>query len=275
VVHALGGGAKCVEAPTAGWGSAQTVGLFALSLGLFGAFAAIERRAKSPLVPRRIASSRSLLSANLGLAFTAASIYGMAFIVSLYGQDVLGYSALKFDLAAVVLPVGAAIGAGLGQALVTRRGPRAVSAVGTVGLAVGFVVAARLPVHASYVRDLLPGLVLFGVPFGLAATAYSIATLMGVRSGDAGLASGLNNTFEQVGGALGTAVMATIATSRTTHLLHAGAGHTLALDRGFQLAFAAAIGFPILGLIVSLLLLRGSRPAVAIEPLQPAPASAD
>jgi hypothetical protein len=158
---------------------------------------------------------------------------------------------------------------------VTRRGPGAVSAVGIVGLAVGFVLLSRLPVHASYARDLLPGLVLFGVPLGLAATSYSIATLMGVRSSDAGLASGLNNTFEQVGGALGTAVMATIATSRTTDLLHAGTGHLFALDRGFQLAFATAVAFPILGLIVSLFLLRGFRPAVAIEPLQLAPASAD
>jgi EmrB/QacA subfamily drug resistance transporter len=263
-----------VDAPTAGWGSARTIGLFVLSLALFGAFAAIEQRAEAPLVPRRIARSRSLLSANLGLAFTAASIYGMAFIVSLYGQNVLGYSALKFGLAGVVLPVGAAVGAGLGQALVTRRGPRAVSTAGIAGLAVGFVLLARLPVHASYALDLLPGLVLFGVPLGLAATAYSIATLMGVSSSDAGLASGLNNTFEQVGGALGTAVMATIATTRTTELLHTGTGHLVALDRGFQLAFATAITFPILGLIVSLFLLGRFRPALAIEPLQPAPAVA-
>ncbi len=217
---------------------------------------------------------RTLLAANVGLAFTAASIYGMAFIISLYGQQVLGYSALKFGLAGVILPVGAAVGAGLGQALVTRRGPRVVSAAGIAGLAVGFVVLARLPVHASYASDLLPGLVLFGVPLGLAATAYSIATLIGVSSRDAGLASGLNNTFEQVGGALGTAVMATIATSRTSDLLHGGAGHPFALDRGFQLAFAAAIAFPILGLLVSLFLLRRSRPAVATEPLQPATATA-
>ena len=263
-----------VDAPTAGWGSTQTVGLLALSLVLFVAFAAIERRAKEPLVPRRIASSRALLAANVGLAFTAASIYGMAFIISLYGQQVLRYSALKFGLAGVVLPVGAALGAGLGQALVTRRGPRVVSSIGIAGLAVGFVLLARLPVHASYARDLLPGLVLFGVPLGLAATAYSIATLMGVSSRDAGLASGLNNTFEQVGGALGTAVMATIAASRTSDLLHGGASQLFALDRGFQLAFATAIAFPILGLLVSVFLLRRFRPAVAIEPLQPATATA-
>ena len=111
----------------------------------------------------------------------------------------------------MILPIGVALGAGIGQALVTRRGARAVSAVGIAGLAVGFVLLARLPVHGSYVADLLPGFVLFGVPLGLAFTAYSVATLTGVASRDAGLASGLNNTFEQVGGAIGTALMATIA----------------------------------------------------------------
>ena len=156
----------------------------------------------------------------------------------------------------------------------TRRGARAVSAVGIAGLAVGFVLLARLPVHGSYAADLLPGFVLFGVPLGLAFTAYSVATLTGIASRDAGLASGLNNTFEQVGGAIGTALMATIATARTGDLLHAGAGHLFALDRGIQLAFATAIAFPVLGLIVSLFLLRQSRPAVAIEPLRATAATA-
>jgi EmrB/QacA subfamily drug resistance transporter len=256
-----------VEAPNAGWISAQTVALFALSLALFGTFAAIERRATAPLVPRRIAGSRTLLAANLGLGLTAASIYGMAFIISLYGQEVLGYSALTFGVAAVVLPFGVALGAAIGQALVTRRGPRAVSATGIAGLAVGFVLLARLPVHGSYVTDLLPAFLLFGVPLGLAFTAYSVATLTGVAGRDAGLASGLNNTFEQVGGAVGTALMATIATARTEHLLHAGAGHMFALDRGIQLSFATAIAFPVLGLIVSLLLPRQTRSADAIDPL--------
>ena len=256
-----------VEAPTAGWASVHTVALFGLSLALFGAFVAIERRAAAPLVPRRIARSRTLLAANLGLGLTAASIYGMAFIISLYGQEVLGYSALKFGIAAVVLPVGVALGAGIGQALVTRRGAQAVSAAGIAGLAVGFVLLARLPVHGTYVANLLPGFLLFGVPLGLAFTAYSVATLTGVAGRDAGLASGLNNTFEQVGGAIGTAIMATVATTRTADLLGAGAGHLIALDRGIQLSFATAIAFPVLGLIVSLLLLRRTRLAVAIEPL--------
>ena len=115
---------------------------------------------------------------------------------------------------------------------------------------------------------------LFGVPLGLAFTAYSVATLTGVASRDAGLASGLNNTFEQVGGAIGTALMATIATTRTGDLLHAGAGHLFALDRGIQLAFATAIAFPVLGLIVSLFLLTQRRRAAVTDPLQTATAVA-
>jgi hypothetical protein len=157
---------------------------------------------------------------------------------------------------------------------VTRRGTRAVSAVGIAGLAVGFVLLARLPVHGSYTADLLPGFVLFGVPLGLAFTAYSVATLAGVASRDAGLASGLNNTFEQVGGTIGTALMATIATARTGSLLHAGAGHLFALDRGIQLTFTTAIAFPVLGLIVSLFLLGRRHRATAIDPLKTATAAA-
>jgi len=100
-----------------------------------------------------------------------------------------------------------------------------------------------------------------------------VATLAGVASRDAGLASGLNNTFEQVGGAIGTALMATIATTRTDDLLHAGAGHLVAIDRGIQLSFATAIAFPVLGLIVSLFLLRKPRPARAVEPLVATPSA--
>jgi hypothetical protein len=129
-------------------------------------------------------------------------------------------------------------------------------------------------VHGGYAANLLPPLLLFGPALGLAATSYSIATLIGVANEDAGLASGLNNTFEQVGGALGTAVMATIAAARTSDLLHHGASRLVALNDGYQLAFAAAIVFPVLGLMVSLFLLRRSRAGEAIESLEPAPAAA-
>ncbi len=256
-----------VDAPSAGWGSGRTIALLAAALVLFVVFVAIEQRAKEPLVPRRFARARTLLAANVGLAFAGASIYGMVFIVSLYGQQVLGYSALKMGFAGFVLPLGASVGAMTGQALVTRRGPRPVAMTGMIGLAIGFVLLQRMPVHGHYLADLLPPLLVFGVALGFAFTSSSIATLEGVAGKDAGLASGLNNTFENIGGALGTAIMGTVATTRTGDLLHSGTGHLLALNDGFQLAFAVALAFPILGLLASVLVRRARAP-VPLTPLE-------
>jgi predicted MFS family arabinose efflux permease len=248
-----------VEAPSTGWGSAQTIALLAGSLALFAVFVAIEHRSAAPLIPRRLARARTLMAANVGLAFTGASIYGMVFIVSLYGQQVLGYSALTMGLAGFILPLGAAVGSVSGQAVVTRRGPRAVAIAGLIGLAAAFLLLRRMPVHGSYLADLLPPLLVFGPALGFAFTSFGIATLEGVARGDAGLASGLNNTFENVGGALGTAVMGTVAASRTSDLLHGGSAQLSALNGGFQLAFAIAIAFPALGLLASMLIRRARQ----------------
>jgi EmrB/QacA subfamily drug resistance transporter len=246
-----------VEAPTAGWASTQTVLLFAVAVALLASFIVIERRSVAPLIPRRIARSRPLLAANLGLGGAMASIYGMVFIVALYGEQVLGWSALKLGFAGCVLPISAAIGAGLGQALVTKRGPRPV-AIGAMGaLAGGFLLLSGLPVHSDYLGHMLPALVVFGAGLGAAATSFSIATLAGVDHSDAGLASGLNNTFEAIFGALGTAIMASVAFTHTNGLLDAGSATLPALNEGFQLAFAIAIAFPALGLLASIAL----RPA--------------
>jgi EmrB/QacA subfamily drug resistance transporter len=255
-----------VDAPTAGWGSTKTVGLLVASLVLFAGFVVIERRANEPLVPRRIARARTLLAANVGLAFVGASIYGMVFIVSLYGQQVLGYSALKMGFAGFVLPLGASIGAVTGQALVTRRGPRPIAMIGLTGLAIGFVLLQRMPVHGHYLWDLLPPMLLFGAALGFAFSSFGIATLEGVAGKDAGLASGLNNTFENVGGALGTAIMGTLATTRTSDLLHTGAGPLFALNDGLQLAFAVAISFPLLGLLAATLIRRAQAPVTLTAP---------
>jgi predicted MFS family arabinose efflux permease len=135
------------------------------------------------------------------------------------------------------------------------------------GLAIGFVLLQRMPVHGHYLWDLLPPLLLFGAALGFAFTSFSIATLEGVAGEDAGLASGLNNTFENVGGALGTAIMGTVAATRTGDLLHTGAGQLFALNGGFQLAFAVAITFPLLGLMASFFIRRARAP-VTITPLE-------
>jgi EmrB/QacA subfamily drug resistance transporter len=257
-----------VEAPDAGWGSARTITLFVAVAVLLVSFVVIETRAKEPLMPLRIFRSRTLVAANVGLAFAAASIYAMSFILALYGQQVLGYSALEFGFAGLVLPLTAGVGAAVGQGLVTRVGSARVSAVSMGFLIVGFVLLTGVSVHGTYLADMLPALVVFGPPLGAAFSAYSIATLQGVRERDAGLASGLNNTFEQIGGAFGTAVLATVATAHSTDLLRGGVPPQPALTEGFQVAFTVGIAFPVLGLLASAFLAdRRRRRARVLEPL--------
>src|SRR3954453_1036387 len=261
-----------VDAPNAGWGSPRTIALFALAGVLLISFVAIEQRAREPLLPLRIFRSRSLVAANVGLGFAAASIYSMSFVLALYGQEVLGYSALEFGFAGLVLPLTAAVGAAVGQGVVTRAGSARVSAISMAALIVGFVLLAGVSVHGSYVADMLPALIVFGPALGAAFTAYSIATLAGVRERDAGIASGLNNTFEQIGGAFGTAVLATVASAHTRDLLQAHVPVRAALNEGFQLAFTAGIVFPVLGVVASAFLAdrwhRSRRvAAVSLEPL--------
>ena len=226
-------------------------------------------------MPLRIFRSRTLVAANVGLGFAAASVYSMSFILALYGQQVLGYSALQFGFAGLVLPLTVAVGAMVGQGLVTRTGSARISAVSMAGLLGVFVLLTGVSVHGSYVSDILPGLLLFGPPLGAAFTAYSIATLQGVRQRDAGVASGLNNTFEQVGGAFGTAVLATIASAHTHDLLGAGVALRPALNAGFKVAFSVGIVFPLLGFVASAFLARGRRRQSAPIALEPLPAASD
>jgi len=262
-----------VDAPRAGWGSTRTVSLFTLAGALLLSFILIEARAKEPLMPLRIFRSRTLVAANVGLAFAAASIYAMSFVLALYAQEVLGYSALEFGLAGLVLPLTAGVGAAVGQGLVTRVGSARVSAVSMTFLIVGFVLLAGVSVHGSYAADMLPALLVFGPPLGAAFTAYSIATLQRVRERDAGLASGLNNTFEQIGGAFGTAVLATVAATHTGDLLHGNVPLRPALNEGFRTAFTVGIAFPVLGLLASAFL-AGRRRRARVASLQALPSAA-
>jgi EmrB/QacA subfamily drug resistance transporter len=260
-----------VEAPDQGWGSVRTVAGFAVAAVLLIAFVGIEARAKEPLAPLRIFRSRTLVAANVGLGFAAASVYSMSFILALYGQEVLGWSALKFGLSGLALPLSVAVGAGVGQAVVTRVGSGRVSTFAMLGLIGGFVLLIGVSVNGSYTGDILPALLVFGPPLGAAFSAYSIATLQGVRERDAGLASGLNNTFEQIGGAFGTAVLATVASAHTEGLLKANEALRPALNSGFRVAFTVGIVFPVLGLIASAFLLHGRRRRQGSVVLEPVP----
>jgi EmrB/QacA subfamily drug resistance transporter len=254
-----------VEAPTAGWGSAQTIALLAGSGALFAVFATIESRVRSPLVPLRLLRSRRLVGANLAMLVIAAVAFGMPFILTQYAQQVLGYSAVKFGLTSLVFPLLASAGSIAGQAIVTKRGFTGVAAVGLALAAAACALLTGVSVGGTYLGDIFPALVVFGAGLGLTFVASSIAALSGVAESESGLASGLNNTAFQLGGALGVAVATTVAVSSTSGYVasHGGADRLVALTEGFQSAFLACVAFPLAGLALTLVLfgLR-RRPAV-------------
>jgi EmrB/QacA subfamily drug resistance transporter len=256
-----------VDAPSAGWGSTQTVLLLAGSAALFGAFVAIEARVRAPLVPFRILRSRTLVGANVAMLLTACAAFGMPFILTLYAQQVLGYSAVEFGLTSLVFPLMAAVGSVTGQALVTRGGFAGVAAAGMALLALGTAFLTQVSVGGSYFGDIFPALVVFGAGLGLAFVASSIAALAGVAEHESGLASGLNNTAFQLGAALGVALATTVAVSNTH------GADAVALTDGFRAAFLACVAFPAAGLVLTLLLRGGPRRARLAEP-EPEPVAA-
>jgi EmrB/QacA subfamily drug resistance transporter len=253
-----------VEAPDAGWADPQTVGLLLASALLIAVFAVIEGRSELPLVPLRIFRSRTLVGGNLVLATLGMVAWGMSVTVSLYAQQVLGYTALEFGLGTAVMTVMAVIGSTAGQAIVTRVGFRSVAAVGLVLTALGCLLLTQVSVGGSYLGDIFLGLLIFGPGLGATYVAASVATLAGVAERESGLASALNNAAFQIGGALGTAVVTSVALSNTE-----GPDPLSALTEGFQSAFAAAIVFPVLGLLCAIFLLRKPRGRLRPRP-QPA-----
>jgi EmrB/QacA subfamily drug resistance transporter len=265
-----------VEAPEAGWGSAQTIGLFAGSAGLFALFALIESRTNAPLVPLRFLRSRSLVGANAAMLVLATVAFGMPFLLTLYAQQVLDYSAVKFGATSVVMPFAAAVGSVVGQAVVLRVGFRPVAAAGMALMGLGCLVLTQVSVSGSYFGDIFLGLLVFGPGIGLTFVTTSIAALAGVAEQESGLASGLNNTAFQIGAALGVAVVSTVAVSRTDDFVaENGAGNmALALTEGFQAGFVACAVLSGIGLVVSLLFLA-PRLTVEAKRLEPQPATGD
>jgi EmrB/QacA subfamily drug resistance transporter len=244
-----------VEAPDAGWGSVQTLGLLVASAALVAVFAMAENRSPYPLLPLRMLRSRTLVGGNLVLGALGMVAFAMSLIVSLYAQQVLGFSAIEFGLGTAVMTVGAVIGSTLGQAIVTRVGARSVAAAGFVLVGAGCLLLTGVSADGSYFGDIFFGLLLFGPGLGATYVAASVATLSGVAASESGLASGLNNAAFQIGGALGTAVATTVAVAGAD-----GPDRLAALTEGFQSAFGAAAVFPALGLICAILLLKIPRP---------------
>jgi EmrB/QacA subfamily drug resistance transporter len=239
-----------VEAPDAGWGDPQTIGLLITSAVLVALFAWIETRSRAPLVPLGIFRSRTLVGGNLVLAALGMVAWGMSLTVSLYAQQVLGYSAFRFGLGTSVMTAMTLVGSIGGQSIVTRVGFRWVATAGLLLTGLGCLLLAQVSADGSYWSDIFFGLLVFGPGLGATYVAASIASLARVADEQSGLASGLNNAAFQIGGALGSAVVTTVAVTQ------AGGNSLLALTEGFQSAFAAAAVFPAIGLIAAILLLR-------------------
>ena len=266
-----------VEAPEVGWGDAQTILLVAGSAVLLAAFALIESRHRAPLVPLRILRSRTLVGANLVMLLFGTVAFGMPFILTLYAQQVLGYSALEFGLGTAVFAALAAVGSIVGQAIVLRVGFRAVAAAGMALIGAGSLLLTQASVGGSYFGDIFFGIIVYGPGIGLAFVTVSIAALAGVAERESGLASGLSNTAFQFGAALGVAVVTTVAVSRSEDFLAAneGANPLVALTEGFQSAFLACALLAGIGAALALLLLGRPRrvPQTQVE-LEPSPAPA-
>jgi EmrB/QacA subfamily drug resistance transporter len=252
-----------VEAPEAGWASGQTLGLLALSALLTAVFVGIESRSAAPLAPLGVFRSRALVGGNLVLLALGTFGFGVPFILTQYAQEVLEWSPVQFGLASMVMPVAAIAGTASAQAFATKHGVRPVAMVAMVLTGVGSLVFSQVSVDGSYLGDLFLGLLILGPGIGAAYVAGSIASLTGVAESEAGLASGLNNASFQIGGAIGVAVLSTVAVAN-------GGSSLAALTSGYQAAFAVAIVAAVIGLAVAGVLLGNSRsPETA-----PAPAAA-
>jgi EmrB/QacA subfamily drug resistance transporter len=261
-----------VEAQAWGWGSTSTIAVLGAGVALLAAFVAIEARSTAPLARLSIFRIRSLAVADTVMLLVASGMFGMFFFASLYVQDVLGYSPLQAGLAFLPVTLGIMVGAAVAQQAIPRFGVRNV-AVGGISLAtLGMLILTQLPVHGSYVSDLLTGLVPMALGMGLTFVPITLMGTSGVSSNDAGLASGLFNTAQQVGGSLGLAILSTLAADRTSSVL-SSAAHTgpvtqmAALVSGYTLAFAAAAVMLGAGALMLVVFLRKRHvAAVSLDP---------
>jgi MFS family permease len=253
-----------------GWGTPTSIGLLTASAVLIASFFLIESRTKAPLLPLRILRLRTLAGSNLSALITTSAIFSMFFLLTLYMQQVLDYSALKTGVAYIGLTVTTIAFSAVAQGLVTRFGVRSVLPVGLALVTVALVFFARLPVHGHYLGDLLPGFIVGGLGLALAFIPMSIGALTGVRAADAGIASGLINTSQQIGGAVGVAAATTIATTFTAHYVHSHAGTTAfsgpALTHGFEIAFYVLAATAAVGAVVAAVLIEPQPSAAEREP---------
>jgi EmrB/QacA subfamily drug resistance transporter len=240
-----------------GWGSTQTIGLGAVSIALLTAFVARQARISNPLMPLRLFRSRTVTVANLVMGLLVVGFFGMFFLGALYLQEILGYSALGVGLA--FLPSCVVMGTlslGFAERLIMGFGPRRTLIAGLAGVVAGLVLFSRAPVDGNYVTDVFGVMVLLGTGAGLCFPALMTLAMSGATKSDSGLASGLVNTTTQVGGAIGLAVLATLATERTDALRASGETAASALNSGFHLAFLIGAALTGVAIVVAVGLLR-------------------
>jgi MFS family permease len=252
-----------VNGNQAGWTSGQTLGILAAAAVLLAVFLFIESRVRSPLMPLGLFRLRNLATANVVGVLWAAAMFAWFFLSALYLQLVLGYRPLQVGLA--FLPANIIMGIfslGLSAKLVMRFGVRAPLAVGLLLSSVGLVLLARAPVDGNFVSDVLPSMILLGFGAGMAFNPLLLAAMSDVEPSESGLASGVVNTSFMMGGALGLAVLASIAASRTDALLASGDGPLVALNGGYHVAFVVGAMFAVGAAVVAAVLLR-TRAAAA------------
>jgi EmrB/QacA subfamily drug resistance transporter len=260
-----------VDAQSAGWGSAKTLGFFAVAVVMLAAFIAIELRSAAPLVRLSIFRIRSLLTANIAMFLAMSGMFAMFFFNTLYIQRVLGYGPLKAGLALLPFTAGIMVSAGIASQFAPRLGVRLVAGIGMLLSAGGLLLLTQLPVHGSYAANVLPSIILSSLGMGAVFMPLTLIATTGLDDEDQGLASGLFNTSQQIGGALGLAALSTLAASKSSS---AGGTQSHSLVVGFHWAFAGGAAVMVVALTAMIALLRrhhvarieeaASREAVAV-----------
>jgi EmrB/QacA subfamily drug resistance transporter len=255
-----------------GWVSGQTIGVFAASAALLAGFVAWELRQAEPLMRFGLLRVKTVTGANIAGFILGTATFSMFLILTLYMQQVLGYSAMETGFGYLAVAGTAILWSAVAAQLVTRVGVKPVLVAGMSALTAGLVYFTQVSVDGSYLSDLLPGFLLIGLGLGFSFVPISIAALAGVQPAEAGLASGLINTTQQIGGALGIAALSTIATTQTEDAVQSGTALPVALVDGFEAAFFAALAFAVLGIVAALTLIRRDEleqvpvPAAELEP---------
>ncbi|MDA0161485.1 MFS transporter [Solirubrobacter ginsenosidimutans] len=260
-----------VNANSAGWASTETLSLIAGAVVLIVAFVLVELRTKAPLVPfPGIFRVRTIVGINVTGLLLAMALFSMFFFISLYMQQVLGYDALKAGVAYLPLALGIIVSAGLASSLITKFGVKPVLVLGMLLIAVGLFWFAQISPGGTYLGDILFPAIISALGLGFAFVPMTVGAVAGVEPHEAGLASGLINTSQQVGGALGLAILAAVANSRTDSVVETGASMPVALTEGFQTALLVGSAFAVVGAIIAVLFV-GSKDVAPDQGGEPVP----